>query len=180
MMKFVFLCSPDKVKENTIVNYNVEDGMVANAIRNAQKRIEFILGTHLLNRLMELAYNRLHQLSDTIDDESNVEYKTLLDDFVSPALIQMSVSELLLMVSYKVRNIGVAKTDDANIQTATYEEVMGLRADNDVFVGIELTKLSKYLDSQKNIIAELKENTASWQKKPMLGRHFTNCNLWLG
>lgn len=113
-MRNIFFVSPDDVKASSQVNYNVDEGVLAAAIRESQKvYLKDLIGKRLLESLQDKIED------NTIDDEENAQYKELLDDYIFDYLVAQSQVCTIAEISLKIRNIGLSQDYDANIQTAT-------------------------------------------------------------
>lgn len=99
-MSRVLLLSTAKLKKNTPIQSNVDDDILVNFIYNAQStHIHQILGTDLYNRI----------LNDVQNQNISGNYKTLLDDFIQPALIEWSFYEALPFISLKITNKSIVR-----------------------------------------------------------------------
>ena len=83
----IYLVSPEDVKAGSNINYNVDSGDVASAIRTAQNvYLRDIIGDNLLEALQEMVSG------GTIGD--NAAYEELLDNYVSEYLIYKACVEI--------------------------------------------------------------------------------------
>ena len=129
--KDVMLIAPDDVKSATYINYNVDDANLAPAIRETQEVwLQSIIGTRLYNRVLELVFNSIQETEDTIDDEANVMYKDLLDNYIIPFLNAKVQAVLVLPDSYPTRNMGVVHPSDTNLNAEQQANVLK----NSIFV----------------------------------------------
>lgn len=177
----VMFISPNSIKANGLINYNVDDTTIGYAIRNAQNiyLIE-IIGSRLFSRLKQLIYNAIASLPDNIDEPENAEYAILLDEFIEPYLIARVTVDSLIPLSYKMRNIGVSKDSDTNIAQASIEELKYLINWNNTQVAEYATRLSKYLCENKDVFEELDDKCGCGGNYPILGHKYANVPLYLG
>lgn len=182
-VKNTFLISPDDLKSTTYINYNVDDAMAATAIRETQEiHLQSIIGSNLLYRLQELVYNAIQDEEDNIDEADNALYKELLDDYVQPYMEQKAQAVLCLPISLKLRNYGVAKNSDTNIQATSVREIMAAQNRYNTMSAKYATKLSKYLCVHKDDFPELKETECGCGVfvPAMIGKTFVETGLVLG
>ena len=175
------LISPNTIKNMSLVNLNVDDTDLAASIRIAQNiYLRDIIGTDLLNTLRELVYNKIKGLEPSIDDADNVQYKTLLDDFIKDVLAYKAVAEACKRVSYKIRNVGVAQNSDTNINASDSTAIKELRAEYDTYFNDAANRLIEFLKENKTAFPELEGKCVCGKKLPNLNAKSGNCGLFLG
>lgn len=176
----LFIGSGD-VKNITIVNSNVSDEYIGYAIRDTQNiDLQSIIGTSLMDKLKELVYNKLKGLENSISDEANIAYNDLMEEFVKPYLTHKSVVNVLIPISFKLRNMGAIKTNDTNIQNAEIDEIKYLMKYYEQQAAFYETRLSKFLCVNKDAYPELEMDVEAWMSKPLIGKNFAPTELWLG
>ena len=177
----VILVGTGEVKNLTIVNSNVSDEFVSYAIRDTQNiNLQGVIGTALFDKIKELVYNKIKGLSNSIDELENAAYNDLLEDFIKPYVIHKSVVNVLVPISYKIRNAGAVKTSDTNISNVDISEVKYLMNYYEEQANFYETRLSKFLCTYHKSFPELDMNTESWMSQPLVGKNFANTELWLG
>lgn len=177
----VLLVDADLIKSLSVINSNVADEFISIAIRDTQfVDLQSLIGTRLLNRLMELIYNDIKGLEDTINDANNVAYKDLLDNLIMPFLVHRTAVNTLIPVSYKVRNMGVVKTSGNNIANADFLDIQYLIKYYSTQADFYKSKISKFLCVYREAFKELDEEIEAWENAPMLGKDFAESELWLG
>lgn len=177
----ILLIGSGDVKNITIVNSNVSDDFIGYSIRDTQNiDLQAIIGTALLEKIKELVYNKIKGLENSISDSENVSYNELLEGFIKPYLIHQSVVNVLIPISYKVRNMGVIKTSDNNIGNADMDDIKYLMEYYNNQAAFYETRLSKFLCTHKDAYPELEENNEGWMTKPLIGKNFATTNLFLG
>lgn len=182
-IKNTMLAAPDDVKAASYVNYNVDDSILGASIRETQEiHLQSIIGSNLFYRLQELVYNAVKGNEDNIDEEANALYKELLDDYVSPYLINKTVAVLCVPLSYKLRNIGVSKSKDDNIDSVSLREVMAVQNRFNTMSATYATQLSKYLCLHKDDFEELAQTQCGCGLfiPAVLGKTFVETGLSLG
>ena len=169
------LISPNKVKNYGTINLNVSDSEIGNAIRISQNvHLIDILGSDLVERLQELTYNKIKGSGETIDDKE--QYKVLLDEYVTPVLVYRTAVELSTVLSLKIRNMGVVKNNDTNVQATTAEDVKYLREYYETFFYDSVNKMMDFLCQNKAAFVELPDGFCTCKRKPRYAR----TGLWLG
>lgn len=112
-----YLVSPDDVKAASNINYNVDDGDCASAIRTAQNiYLRDIIGDNLLDAVIEYASG------GTLS--AHTAYEELLDNYITEYLVYESMVQVLIPISFKIRNIGISQDYDANIQAAQLRNIL--------------------------------------------------------
>ena len=101
--KNVMLISPDKVKGFAVVGLNVDDNTLGNCIRLAHIHVKDVVGKELMDKLRLLVYNKIQGSGNTIDDEENIAYKVLLDEYMTPALAYGTAVEAAMVNELKIR-----------------------------------------------------------------------------
>lgn len=183
-IKDTLLVSPNTIKRDSMVNYNVEEKDVCYAIRNAQEiYLKEIIGCRLLKKLKELVYNSINEIEPNIDSEECAIYNELLYDYVVPYLTYKTQVEMVDTITFNMRNIGVSKDSDINIQTQQDNVLNALKMRLETFVNEAANYLSKYLCKYKSDYPELSEESECNCGETcgnLVGETFANTNLWLG
>ena len=170
-IKKVMLISPNKVKTYGTINLNVNDSEIGNAIRISQDvYLKDVFGAELIERLQELVYNKIKGLPDSIDDEANEAYKALLDEYLTPVLVYRTAVELCTILTLKIRNMGVVKNSDTNVQASSPAEVSSMGEYYETFFYDYVNKTWDFLCQNKEAFVELPDGFCSCKKKPLYGR----------
>lgn len=175
--KRTMLISPNKVKESGKLNINVDDRKIAASIRTAQNvYLVDVIGSELVEKLQLLVYNKIEGLSgDTIDSPENIAYKTLLDEYVTEALQEKTVIDLCIRISYKVRNMGVVKNSDTNVNASDIDDIKYIQNYMETEYNHTLNRMAEFLCQNKAAFPECKfDCDCSHTPK------YANVNLWLG
>lgn len=176
-LKNVMLISPNKVKTYGVINLNVDDSEIGNAIRISQNiYLADIIGKDLVEHMQQLVYNKVNGLENTIDDEENQAYKDLLDEFVTPVLVYRTAVELCSILTLKIRNMGVVKNNDTNVQATTAGDVKALSQYNETFFYDYVNKMMDFLCENKKAFVEVPDGFCTCSSKPKYAR----TSLWLG
>ena len=173
----VMLISPQKVKSWGVINLNVNESEIGNAIRISQEiYLRDIVGTDLVEHVQRLVYNKIQGLPDTIDDEANEAYKVLLDDYLTPVLVYRTAVELCTLMTLKIRNMGVVKNNDTNVQATSAGDVKHMREYYSTFFNDKVNRLMDFLCGNKEAFEEVPEGFCTCSSKPRYAR----TGLWLG
>lgn len=125
-MKDILLISEKTIKENSLVNDNIGCEFIVPAIRNSQNlHLQPLIGTML--------YDKIKELITPVDGiipinlEENVDYKHLLDEYITPYLIEQVQAEIVIPISFKIRNQGLVQTTSDNTNTSGLRDVQTLK-----------------------------------------------------
>ena len=173
----VMLISPQKVRSWGVINLDVNESEIGNAIRISQDiYLRDIVGTDLVERVQRLVYNKLQGRPDTIDDEANEAYKVLLDDYLTPVLVYRAAVELCTLMTLKIRNMGIVKNNDTNVQATSAGDVKHMREYYSTFFNDKVNRLMDFLCGNKEAFEEVPEGFCTCSSKPRYAR----TGLWLG
>ena len=135
--------SVDYLRDETVINGNVDGEVLEPFIIVAQNlHIEQITGTNLYNKL----------IADITAGSVTGVYKTLLDDYIQPALLQWSLFECLPFINYNFTNKSISTQDSDNSTAVSLEDVKYLRAN--------IKDVAEYYSTRA--IAYLKDNEDSF------------------
>ena len=177
MYQNVMLISPTKVKKYATVGLNVDENVLGECIRLAHVHVGEVLGRALMERLRELVYNKVHEITgDTIDDEQNIAYKTLLDEYVTPALAYATAVEVSTVNQLKLRNMGTVKNSDINVASAGMGETAYLGSYLKTYLNDAYNRMVEFLCEEKAAFKELPDGFCTCSRKPL----YANTGLWLG
>ena len=164
-MATLFISSA-KLKNDTALSGSVDDNMIHPYILNAQtKEIFPYLGTDLYNKL----------ISDIAGTPSGV-YKTLLDEYIQPALVQFAFADLLPFLRLRFVNNSVVIMGTENGASATYEDLQPVieRATN--LGQFYRERMIEYLDHNSSSFPEYTSNTGA-DLSPTHRNYFVGMNL---
>lgn len=177
------LISVKELKSNgTLFSNNVDDGYLNSTIITCQEvYLEQVTGTALYHKLQELVYNQITGQEDGIYAPGNEAYKELLEEMVKPYLKARATVDILYPVSYKIRNMGVMKSSDTNLQNADMSDIKYLEKQYLTYVAEYEQRLSKYLCANKEKFEELSSDVPEYFDQPSIGKDYANeSGLWLG
>ena len=177
------LISAKELKNNgTILSGNIDDNYLSSTIVTCQEvYLEQITGTALYHKLQMLVYNQITGQEDGIYAPGNEDYRELLEEMVKPYLKARATVDILYPVSYKIRNMGVMKSSDTNLQNADMSDIKYLEKQYLTYVAEYEQRLSKYLCANKEKFEELAADVPAYFDSPSLGKDYANeSGLWLG
>ena len=115
-MARVLLLSESALKKNSVVNNNVDGMYVLPSIEYAQDMgLQPILGTVLYNKIMDLVQDG--SISGATD------YKFLLDEYITPFLINKVTADIQIPLAYKMRNQGVVQQTGENTYVPSMKDL---------------------------------------------------------
>lgn len=137
-MNNILLISEKTIKENSLVSNNVDSKYIQNAIRTAQDlSLLPIIGQKLFERLCDgVANNNLNELETE-----------LISTYIQPVLINAVMSDLVLQLSYKFRNLGAVQTVDTNVIIPSLTDLEYIRNDYSMKCTFYQNRLSDFLEA---------------------------------
>lgn len=169
----ILLCSEDTIKTYTNINDNISGDYLAPAIYIAQKSgLEGILGTALVRELQRLI------AENEINDNAKKHYKELLDDYVTDYLCYAAICEVIPIASFKIGNLGAARTDEEKTTNISYNEVFKLKDFYEDKANYFAMRMQRYLIDNFNYFPELNDSEISNIKANL--RSSADCSIWLG
>lgn len=137
-MNNILLISEKTIKENSLVSNNVDGKYIQNAIRTAQDiSLQPIIGQKLFERLCE-----------GVSEDNLTELETeLIKTYIQPVLLNAVMSDLVLQLTYKFRNLGAVQTTDTNIMIPSLNELQYIREDYNMKAAFYMNRLSDFLEA---------------------------------
>lgn len=137
-MNNILLISEKTIKENSLVSNNVDGKYIQNAIRTAQDiSLQPIIGQKLFERLCDgVANNNLNELETE-----------LISTYIQPVLLNAVMSDLILQLSFKFRNLGTVQTVDTNVIIPSLTDLEYIRNDYSMKCTFYQNRLSDFLES---------------------------------
>lgn len=159
-MKDILLISEKTLKSQSYINDNVDSCYIVPSIRSAQDiGLQPLIGTNLYVALQDRIQN------NSIDGD----YKVLMDDYITPYLVNRVMMEIQLPLAYKMRNSGIVQSNN-EYETNTYlkdaKQMSVYYEQKSDFYGLRLTsylnhnssKFPEYRNSDCSGISPSKEN----------------------
>jgi len=148
------LTSPVRVKRDTALNDSVDDNLLFPAIVMAQERnVHPVLGTRLYDKVRELVAD------GTINDAGNAIYKTLLDTYVVPMLVQYAFAEVIPILRLRFINNSIVVMGSEQSAAASYEEVKPIINSAREVANWYKERLIEYLCYNNNLYPEYNAGT---------------------
>lgn len=145
----VLLVSTDQVKTYSSISENTSDKIIFTSILDAQQiDLQSIIGTPLLNKICDLVN----------DENVTGVYKELLDNYIQPFLIRQVASEIIIPISYKIGNFGVAQSSDDNLNSSQLKEISFIKQYYLDKANVAKERLQNYLINNRNLFPELNIN----------------------
>lgn len=163
----VLFVNEDKLKSSTAINYNVDTAFLLPFLKIAQdKHLQIILGTKLYDKLQtEIA-------AGTLD----LQYKTLVDDYIQDAIIHYALVEALPFISFQIKNGSITQKNSENGTAATRQDVDYLvqkERDSAEFYG---QRIVEYLCNDSSSFPEYSQNTGA-DLNPISNAYYTGIKL---
>lgn len=167
-MDRTYLISTEFLKAHTIINNNVTDELLNNAIFEAQViHIQQTIGTKLYDKLLTLVRtNDIHQ-------PQYADYKNLLDGYVMECTAYWALYECLPYIRYKVVNKGVETQNSEWSNGVDLQELNRLQesiADKAQFF---TRRLSDFILQNRNLYPEYIMNNKIDELHPNGGEYFS-------
>ena len=148
-MNKALLISETTLKKYTLINDNVDGKYISTAIQAAQDiDLTDLIGPALVAKLEQLVFD------GTIKDDTNANYKTLLDTYITPYMSWQVMSAIQVALNYKMTNSGVIQNDDTNRSHLDYRSNQALMDQYERYSNSYATKLKAYLDHNSNLFPE--------------------------
>lgn len=169
----ILLCSEDVIKTYSHINDNIAGDYLLPAINIAQRSgLEGIIGTALVNKIQCL----IGEVE--IDFADNKYYKELLDEYITDYLVYESIKELIPIVSFKINNVGAARTDEEKTSLVSFSEVFKLKDYYEDKADYFAMRMQRYLAANYNQFPELNDSTLSNIKANITSA--ASCSIFLG
>lgn len=140
-----YFITPTQLKQNNVLNANVEDEYIEPALKEAQQ-------IYLKEILGDAMYNAVEQQVDAPD----ADYQVLLEDYIQPYLEMAVLSALVVPISMKIRNMGVVTQYGQEASTSQLKDVKYLEEFYRGKAEFYANRLTKYLQQNHTIFTEYK------------------------
>ena len=166
-----FYVSPTRIKRDTPLGSAVDNDLIYPHLRLAQfKEILPVLGTDLDNKIKSLID------ADTIGDAGNAAYKTLLDDYIVPALIQFTFVYVAPALRLRFSNNSVSVVTSEQGQTASQSDMKPVIDSARQMAEFYREQLVQYIAHNKSDYPEYSTNTGA-DLHPTSRAYFENLNV---
>jgi hypothetical protein len=162
-MNKILLTNTYRLKKRTQLQENISDDLLNPCILRAQEiYIQPTLGTSLYNKVMDDAYNK------TITGI----YKTLLNDYITPCLIEYSYYECLPYIQLRINNKSITRDNSSYSQSSGLEDLKYIRQNILNICQFYQERMIGYLKENYNNIPELQTNTEFSKMKTNLNNSY--------
>lgn len=147
----ILLLSEKTLKQDSLVNDNVDSSYIVPAIQVAQEQgLQQLIGTMLYDKLCQLV------------EQGNIPeaYRTLLDDYITPYLEYKVMAEIQIPLSYKFRNLGVNQTTDEHTYSQSLRDTQYLIEYYDNKAKFYSNRLFDYLKANRQSFPEFLKKSA--------------------
>jgi hypothetical protein len=142
-MNSVFLISEKTLKSNGVINDNVDNMYICPAIQFAQDSgLQPLIGTKLYQKLMQLVND------DSITGAT--DYKFLLDEYITPYLLNKVTADIQLPLAYKMRNQGVVQNTTEHSFNSSIRDVQYLIQHYENQANFYANRMSDYLKANRS------------------------------
>lgn len=156
-MSDVYLVDFEKLKANSVLDRNVSNDDIRLIVKLVQDEvIENVIGTHLFDRLKGLI------ISEEIGLERFSQYRELLDDYLFWIFAWRVPAELMIVKSYKVRNIGTVQQIADQVAQAPMSELESVRAEYRGNADKYVLNTIKFLKCNRECFPELEYCACDW------------------
>ena len=152
MANYVLFISENKLKDTTAIGANVDIEHLLPYIRTAQKQhIERVLGTDLFEAL---------QTKITAGSLGGA-YKTLVEDYISDALVHFAFWQALPFLRHKIQNGNIVTRNSEDATAITRQEAQDLREEIRNTAEFYLERLIDYIKHNLSSFPEYNTNDGS-------------------
>jgi len=146
----VLLTNTYRLKKSTPIQDNVDDSLLNPYIFKAQEtHIQQVLGTDLYNKIMD----------DIVANTIGGQYKTLLDDYITPCLIEYSFYEVMPFISLKITNKTIGRGNAEFLAESDLADLKYLRQTVRDLAEFYATRIVGYLRQNSNLFPEYTTNS---------------------
>ena len=146
--------SENRLKESTTINQNVDTELLVPNIKIAQdKYILTKLGSDLDNKLQTLIQD------GELGDSGNENYKTLVNTYIQPALVQWTFYESIVFLGFKFQNKDIMRKNSETGTPASLDDIKFLRQEVRNTAEWYTERLVDYLCHNNDLFPEYSTNT---------------------
>ena len=164
----VLLLSEQRLKEDSLINNNVDSMYIFPAIQTAQEiGLQPLLGSKLYNKLLEV-----------VENGGDEQYFDLLDSYVIPYLEMKVMADIQIPLAYKIRNAGLVQNTSENTTLPTLQETQYIVEYYENKAAFYANRMSDYIIANSNeypeynscdSLADLHSNRMSYSTGIYLG-----------
>jgi len=167
MARTLFI-KPEFLKRTTVIDENADEKLLTSVIEDAQNiRIHQVLGSPLYDKLK----------ADVEAATLAGDYKTLMDDYVCPALAKWCVHEASFSMLYKYNNKAISKKNAEFSQPVDYTEQRNAQDHWEEKAEWYSQRLTDYLCENKSLFPEYCSSFDRDDVKPLNNNYTTTIFL---
>lgn len=167
-LEIIYIVEEPTVKQLTQIDENVDVKLLDKAIRNAQDiQIQTALGTALYNKI----------LTDIKNNTLSGNYLTLVETYITPALVEWVLYYVIPSLLYKYRNKAIDTQGGDNAQPISRDEMERLQAEAKNVAEWYTKRLKDYMCQFNNLFPELQQNNTGDMIQPDKQNYSTNIYL---
>jgi hypothetical protein len=149
-MSRVLLTNTYRLKKSTPIQENVDDNLLNPYIYKAQEtHIQQILGTDLYNKICD----------DIVANSITGMYQTLLDDYITPCLIEWAFYEVMPFIALKVTNKTIGRGNADYLAEGDLNDLKYLRSTVSDVAQFYGTRIIGFLRQYSNSFPEYTTNS---------------------
>lgn len=172
-MQNVLLISEKYIKANSEISDNLYGKYLMPAIRTSQTLyLRPIIGESLFDKVLSLV------ASGNIAQTENIAYKTLLDDYIQPYLLERVLADIIPIVSAKVANLGTVHSKDEYVENLSVTDAEKLQHLHEIKADSLCKILQQYLLDNLSLYPELDDCACNTMKANLDSAASTG--IWLG
>jgi len=157
MAKDILFISTNYMKQNSVINDNVDDQyLIPNIVKAQDLYLEPILGTDLYQKLR----------SDITAGSVTGAYKTLVDNHVQKTVREWALYEATISLNYKYTNKSISLKSSDNSAPAENSEIVYLREQIRNTAEYYSERMTKYLCANESSFPEYRSNADSDDIRP--------------
>lgn len=103
-MRNIYLISEKELRQASMIDDNVDSTFLTYSIMQAQETgLQEVIGSELYESILKQVEEHTFL---------NDDYKTLLDKYIQPYLVNETTSQIVIPLQYKIRNAGIVIGND--------------------------------------------------------------------
>lgn len=163
-MDDVYLIDSEYVKNNTPINNDVDEDLIAPYIIKVQNtHLQSVLGTNLYNKI----------LTDVLNGTLTGVYKTLVDDYILRMVNEWVFYEALPFISIKINNKSIGRGYSEFFTEGDVADLKYLRNTIRDMAEFYSTRLTQYLKENSNEYPEYLNNSGLDKMQPNRKNYFS-------
>lgn len=168
-MAQTFFIDAAYVKLNTVVDENIDQKYISIAIQDAQKnKLMYLIGSGLYN-----------EIAGQLPGSLSANNATLLNNYIAPLLLKLTMVELLPHLNYKLSNRNVSTKESDSTSPVSWTQIDHLIKKYESDAHMAWTRMRDYLD-QNDTLYPLWSNPGS-QIDTIFPQHNTfDAGIFLG